>query len=56
MKQINRKILEEVIASTAEPTLLVRIDQSNWPVVLANPAFASITTETVLQQPFADVI
>lgn len=56
MKRINRKILEEVIASTAEPTLLVRIDQSNWPVALANPAFASITTETVLQQPFADVI
>jgi diguanylate cyclase (GGDEF)-like protein len=56
MKRINKKILEEVIASTAEPTLLVRIDQSNWPVVLANPAFASITTEKVLGQPFADVI
>jgi len=56
MKRINRKILEEVIASTAEPTLLVRTDQSSWPVVLANPAFASISTEKVLQQPFADVI
>jgi len=56
MKRINRKILEEIIASTAEPTLLVRTDQSSWPVVLANPAFASISTEKVLQQPFADVI
>lgn len=56
MKRINRKILEEIIASTSEPTLLVRIDQSNWPVVLANPAYASISGDEVLQQPFADVI
>lgn len=56
MQRINRKILEGLIASTSEPTLLVRIDQSSWPVVLANPAFASISSDGVLEQPFADVI
>lgn len=56
MKSINRKILERVIASTAEPLVVVRIDQPNWPVVLANPAFGSIGGEEVLNQPFADVI
>lgn len=56
MKAINRKILEQVIAATTEPLLVVRIDQPDWPVVLANPAFASITGDEVLKKPFADVI
>lgn len=56
MKPVNRKILEQVIASTAEPLVLVCIDQPNWPVVLVNPAFESIGNEDVLKQPFADVI
>ena len=55
-KPVNREILEQVIAATTEPLLLVHIDQPNWPVVLANPAFETITTEAVLKQPFADVI
>jgi len=53
---INRKILEQVIAATTEPLLIVRIDQPDWPVVLANPAFANISSDPVLQKPFADVI
>ncbi len=56
MKSVNRKILEQVIAATAEPLLIVRIDQPDWPVVLVNPAFELIATERVLGQPFADVI
>lgn len=56
MKRINRKILEQVIAATAEPLLLVRIDQSDWPVVLSNTAFAAISSEKVQNKPFADVI
>jgi len=55
-KPVNREILEQVIAATTEPLLLIHIDQPNWPVVLANPAFETITTEAVLKQPFADVI
>ena len=55
-KPVNREILEQVIVATTEPLLVVHIDQPNWPVVLANPAFETITTEVVLEQPFADVI
>jgi len=35
---------------------VVRVDQPDWPVVLANPAFQSISTDKVLKKPFADVI
>jgi len=53
---VNRKILEQLIAGTIEPLLVVRVDQPNWPVVLVNPAFAAISDETVMRKPFADVI
>ncbi|MCH9692927.1 MAG: diguanylate cyclase [Gammaproteobacteria bacterium] len=56
MKTVSRKILEQVISGTTEPVLVVRVDQPDWPVVLANPAFESITADAVLRQPFADVI
>jgi diguanylate cyclase (GGDEF)-like protein len=56
MKAVNRRILEQVIAATTEPLLVVSIDQPNWPVVLVNPAFATITSDEVLKKPFADVI
>jgi diguanylate cyclase (GGDEF)-like protein len=56
MKTVNRNILELVIAATTEPLLIVRIDQPDWPVVLANPAFETITDDDVLKKPFADVI
>ncbi len=56
MRAVNRKILEQVIAATTEPLLVVSIDQPNWPVVLANPAFATISDQAVLKKPFADVI
>ena len=56
MKVVSRQILEQVIAATTEPVLVVRIDQPDWPVVLANPAFATISTDDVLKKPFADVV
>jgi diguanylate cyclase (GGDEF)-like protein len=56
MKAINRKILEQVIASSAEPVMIVRLDHTDWPVVLANPAFESIGGKESLQKPFADAI
>lgn len=56
MEPIDREILEQVIAVTTEALLLVRIDQPDWPVVLVNPAFSSITSDEVLTKPFADVI
>lgn len=55
-EQIDREILEQVIGATTEPLVLVRIDQPDWPVVLANPAFDNIGGGGVLNKPFADVI
>lgn len=56
LKAIDREILEQVIAVSAEPLLIVRVDQANWPVVFANTAFETISSDTVLEKPFADVI
>ena len=56
MKKVNREILEQVIAATSEPLLVVRVDQPEWPVVLSNHAFGLISSEDVLKNPFADVI
>ena len=56
MKAINRKILEQVIAASVEPLMIVRLDHTEWPVVLTTPSFDSISGSDRLQQPFADVI
>ena len=56
MNCVDRKILEKVIAGTAEPLIIVRVDQPDWPVVLANPAFGEISGEDVVEKAFADVI
>ena len=56
MRPVNRKILEQVLDGIAEPVVIVRIDQPDWPVVFANPAFGGIGGENILGKPFADVI
>ena len=56
MKSPNRQILEQVIAATTEPLLVARIDQSDWPVVLANPAFKNLSNQDSIDRPFADVV
>lgn len=53
---INRKILKQVIESSAEPLIIVRVDHPDWPVELSNPAFESIAGEDTRAQAFADVI
>ena len=56
MEPVDRHILEQVIAESAEPVLLVRVDHSEWPVTLSNRAFAAIGGEPADGRPFADVI
>lgn len=56
MKAVNRKILEQVIAATSEPVMIVRLDHTDWPVVIANPACAGIGGDEAVSKPFADVI
>lgn len=56
MKSVNRNILEQVIAASAEPVVVVRADHPEWPVILSNPAFESIARSDPADRPFADVI
>jgi len=56
MEPVNRRILEQVIAESAEPVLVVRVDHSQWPVALSNRAFAAIGGDQPDGKPFADVI
>ena len=53
---ISADILEEVISASAEPLVIVRVDQPNWPVVFSNPAFDAIGGDDTVDKPFADVI
>lgn len=57
MKKLKRNVLEQLISGSAEPMLVARIDQPDWPVVLGNAAFEGLAGEkSVLKKPFADVI
>ena len=56
MEPVNRRILEQVLAESAEPVLVVRVDHSEWPVAFSNRAFAAIGAEQAEGKPFADVI
>jgi diguanylate cyclase (GGDEF)-like protein len=55
MEPLGRKVLEKVLAGTVEPVVIVRVDQPDWPVALANPAFEGIGGG-VCGKPFADVV
>jgi len=56
MKSVNPEILEQVIAESAEPVIIVQIDHTEWPVALCNPAFAAIGGGEAVGKPFADVV
>lgn len=56
MKVVSRKILEQVIEASVEPVLIFTVEHPDWPVALANPAFAAIGGVDTLNKPFADVI
>ena len=53
---IHHNILEQVIAATAEPLIIVRVDHPDWPVTMTNRAFESIQGDSCRDQPFADVV
>lgn len=57
MKPLQRNILEQLIAGSSEALLVARIDRPDWPVVMCNPAFASMASGIdALNRPFADVV
>jgi len=57
MKKLTREVLQQLLDSSSEAVFVARIDHPDWPVVLSNPAFVSISGETdVLNKPLADVV
>ena len=57
MKPLQRKILQQLIDGAAEPLVVARVDQADWPVVMCNPAFDSIAVgDDSRSRPLADVV
>ncbi|MGH8195450.1 MAG: GGDEF domain-containing protein [Woeseiaceae bacterium] len=57
LKPLQREILEQLIAASAEPLVVARVDRPDWPVVLCNPAFAALSGDMpALERPLADVV
>lgn len=57
MRTLNSNILQQLIAGSAEPMLVARIDRADWPVVHFNDAFVSISgKDDAAGRPLADVI
>lgn len=57
VQKLKRRVLGQLISGSAEPMLVARIDQPDWPVVLTNAAYSSLAgDDDVLQQPLADVV
>jgi diguanylate cyclase (GGDEF)-like protein len=56
MSDINGDVLEQVIGATREAVLLVDLEHSEWPVRLANRAFAELGGEGAVGRPVADVV
>lgn len=56
MSGVGREILEQVFNASSDAVVIVSLDQSDWPIVLANPAFAAIAGDDLTDKPFADVI
>ena len=57
MSEPDRDVLEQLIEGSAEPVFVARIDHPDWPVVLANSAFATISDFVpVRDKPLADVV
>jgi len=55
MEPVERRILEQVLAGTVEPLVIVRVDQPDWPVAFANRAFEVLGGDAS-GKAFADVI
>jgi len=57
MKALGQKILNQLIDGSAEPVIVAKINSTDWPVVLCNPALEALAGEVAIHgQPFADVV
>lgn len=56
MSNVEAAILEQLIGASRDAVLLVNLDHSDWPVVLANAAFAEAGGADAVGRPVADVV
>lgn len=56
MATVKPEILEQVIAASAEPVVVARVDHPDWPVELLNAAFEALGAAGAAGAPFADVV
>lgn len=57
MVTVKRSVLEQLIAVTAEPLLLARVDQADWPIALCNPAVEALADRSdLVATPITDVV
>lgn len=57
MTAIKRSILEKLVNATAEPLMLARVDQADWPVVLCNPALEALADRSdLVRMPATDLV
>ncbi len=57
MTEPGRHVLEQLIEGSAEPVFVARIDHPDWPVVLSNSAFGTLSDFVpVSDKPLADVV
>jgi len=57
MTGLSKQVLEQLIEASSEPVFVARIDHPDWPVILCNPAFATISNHSpVIDNPLADVV
>ncbi len=56
MTGISQQVLEQVIGASREAVLVVHLGHSDWPVVIANPAFEDFGGSGQVGRPVADVI
>ncbi|ANO51126.1 diguanylate cyclase domain-containing protein [Woeseia oceani] len=57
MSAVKRSVLHQLINVSAEPLLLARVDQTDWPVALCNPALEALADRSdLLSAPVTDII
>ena len=56
MSDISADVLRSIVEQSAEPIVVLDVDDADWPVAIANPAFVEIAGEDVLSRPFNELI
>lgn len=57
LRTVQPEVLEQLVQGLAEPVVVARVDRPDWPVVLSNGAFATLSgNKPAAGRPLADVM